>query len=120
MAKAVTAINRQVQALAAVINSPAVNGEVAVAVEPAEVSADLSRALKTGPVAISARRHGGATYVFAVRMEATQVKATFRVKGLRDGARVTVLGEERTLSARGDEFQEAFAAHGVHLYRIEP
>jgi hypothetical protein len=48
------------------------------------------------------------------------VKATFRVKGLRDGARVTVLGEERTLSARGGEFQDAFAAHSVHLYRIEP
>jgi hypothetical protein len=73
-----------------------------------------------GPVAVSVRRHGGATYVFAVRMEAAPVKATFRVRGLPDGARVTVLGEDRTLPARGGAFQDAFGAHGVHLYRIEP
>jgi hypothetical protein len=93
---------------------------VRVETTPATVSADLGRALKTGPVAVSARRQGGATYVFAVRMEGSPVKATFQVRGLPERARVTVLGEERSLECRGGRFEDNFTAHAVHLYRIEP
>jgi hypothetical protein len=120
MAKAVTAINRQVQELAAVINGPPVEGGVRVEAAPGAVSADLGKALKSGPVAAAARRHGGATYVFAVRMEAEPVKATFHVRGLAEGTRVTVLGEGRTLQSRAGAFEDGFAPHAVHLYRIGP
>ncbi len=119
MAKAVGAINRQVQSLAAAINGPVVAGEVRVEAEPATVSADLGKAMKTGPIALTVRRHGGATYVFAVRMEGAPAKATFHVRGLPDGARVTVLGEDRAIESRGGAFRDAFAGHAVHLYRID-
>src|SRR5262245_31055163 len=120
MCQAVAGINRQVRELAPVILSPAVDEAATVEATPPGVSPELGRALTTGPVAVAARRHGGATYVFAVRMEDTPVQATVRVRGLGDGARVQVLGEDRTLSSRGGAFDDAFAPYAVHLYRIGP
>ena len=118
MARAVTGINRQVQSLAAVINSPVVTGAVRVDAVPADVSPALARALETGPIALTVRRRQGATYVFAVRLEAAPVRATFHLPRLMEGDRVEVIGEERTLSARKGEFRDEFAANAVHLYRI--
>jgi hypothetical protein len=120
MAKAVAGINRQVQSLAAVLASPALAGEVRVETTPAAVAPEVSRVFATDPVAVTARRHGGATYVFAVRMEASPAQATVRVRGLPDGARVEVLGEDRALVPRGGAFQDTFGPYAVHLYRIAP
>jgi hypothetical protein len=120
MARAVAEVNRQVQDLAAVINSPPVEGDVRVETTPADVSPELKKAFETGPVAVSVRRHGGAAYVFAVRMEASPARATFRVRGLADGTRVEVLGQKRSLPSRGGAFEDDFAPHAVHLYRIGP
>jgi hypothetical protein len=120
MCQAVAGINRQVRELAPVILSPAVDGAASVEATPAGVSPELGRVLTTGPVAVTARRHGGATYVFAVRMEATPARATLRVRGLVEGARVAVLGEGRSLSSHGGAFDDAFGPYAVHLYRIGP
>ena len=70
------------------------------------------------PIAATVRRHGGATYVFAVRMEASPARATFGVKGIAEVAKVSVIGENRTLEARGGRFADEFGPHAVHLYRI--
>jgi hypothetical protein len=118
MARAVAGINRQVRELAPAILSPAVDGAVEVEAEPAGVSPELGRSLRTGPVAVAVRRHGGATYVLAVRMEPSPVRATFRVRGQPDGARVDVLGEGRTFPSRGGAFQDDFSSYAVHLYRL--
>ena len=68
MARAVKAINREVLGLAEVINSPRLTNAVKVTVDPAEVSPDMVRLLGSPGIAVSARKHQGATYLFAVRM----------------------------------------------------
>jgi hypothetical protein len=102
MLAAVTAINGQVQALASVLFSPAL---------PVTISSDESV-----PVAATARKHEGATYIFAVAMRAGKTPATFQVEGLAGQAEV--LGEDRTVPVRDGKLIDAFENWGVHLYRI--
>jgi len=102
----VTAINRQVQSLAAVINSPEA---------PDAVTATSSK--PSVPIAVTARRHGGGTYIFAVGMRGKVTTATFRLPGAA-GAAVEVLGEGRTLPVREGVFTDRFAPYAVHLYRV--
>ena len=64
------------------------------------------------------KKHRGATYVFAVRMEDKPATATFQMSGLSGKAKVEVLGENRTLSADNGQFRDEFGPHAVHLYRI--
>lgn len=97
--KAVTEINREVRELAPVIKSPA-----------AEAPAVKSAA----PVAVTARRHKDATYLFACAMSATATRASFSVKG----ASVDVLGESRTLKIENGAFEDAFGPYEARLYRI--
>jgi len=118
IAKAVGEINRQIHQLAAVLNSPTIEQGAAITTEPAEVAPDPGRSLRTGPVAIMVKKHQGATYLFAVRMEDRPAKATFRLAGLSGKAAVEVLGEQRSLPANDGRFEDAFAPYEVHLYRI--
>jgi hypothetical protein len=118
MAKGVGEINRQIHQLAAVLNSPTVEQGATITTEPAEVVPDPGRSLRTGPVAIMVKRHQGASYLFAVRMEDKPAKATFQLVGLSGRATVEVLGEQRTLPANDGRFEDAFAPYEVHLYKI--
>jgi hypothetical protein len=118
MARAVGAINRQIQGLAPVLNGPSIEGGVRVTCEPPDVSTELAAKLSSGPVAAMLKKHGGATFLFAVRMEDKPVAATFQVSGFPGRAKVEVLGENRTLSSDNGRFRDEFAPHAVHLYRI--
>ena len=91
MARAVGAINRQIHRLAAVINGPTIEHGATVTAEPAEVTPDPGRSMHMDPVAITIRKHEGATYLFAVRMEDKPAKATYQLKGLSGKATVEVL-----------------------------
>jgi len=71
------------------------------------------------PVEATARRHGGAVYVFAVGMRDGKATATFTVAGLKGKAKVEVIDEERTLEARDGVFRDAFGPWDVHLYKIK-
>jgi hypothetical protein len=107
MAEAVKAINAQIRELAPVLNSPTLkDGVKAVSLVP-EVLVDAM-----------AKRHGGATYVFAVSMRGSDAKATFTVAGLPPKAVAEVLGENRTIEVIGGKYEDAFEGYGVHLYRI--
>jgi len=101
MLAAVTAINQQVQALAPVLDAEA----VAVTVT-SEV-----------PVAAIARKHEGATYVFAVGMKDAKTRATLKVDGLESQAEA--LGEDRTVPIRRGAIEDDFEAWDVHLYRVK-
>jgi hypothetical protein len=103
----VTALNKQIQALAPVINSPDV---------PDGVIATSSVA--AAPVEAIAKRHGGATYVFAVAMRDAQSEATFQVAGLTGSTTAEVLGEDRQLKVENGQFRDTFRPWDVHLYRI--
>ncbi len=101
--KAVTEINRQIRELAPVLNSPA-------AADAAKVSTSSADA----PVALMAKRHGGATYLFAVAMRPVATTARFTIAGTR----AEVLGEGRMIPLKDGGFEDAFAPYEVRLYRV--
>ena len=107
MLQAVTRINRRIHELAAVLNGPTIASGAAVTSSSAEV-----------PVDILVKRHGGATYVFAVCMRDAAATATFTVPGLRKGATAEVLDEGRKVPVSAGRFQDRFGAYDVHLYKI--
>ena len=107
MLSAVTAINRQIIRLAPVLNSPTLKNAVSVSSEKEDV-----------PLAVMTKRHGGATYLFAVGMRNGRTNATFTVQGLAGEKNVEVLGENRTILSNNGVFKDKFEPWDVHLYRI--
>jgi hypothetical protein len=107
MLPAVTAINRQIHALAPVLNSSTV-------AEGASVSSSTSEV----PIATLVKRHGGATYLFAVGMRNAPATGKFTVPALSGKMTATVLGENRRISVRNGRFEDRFQAYDVHLYEI--
>lgn len=97
--KAVAEINRQVRELAPVLNGPTL---------------ELAAVKSASPVARMTKRHGDATYLFAVEMKGVATRASFALKG--SGAEA--LGESRTISLKDGSFEDAFGPYEVHLYRI--
>jgi hypothetical protein len=110
-AAALAAINARIRALAPVLNVPSVANGVEVASSAADV-----------PVDVMLKRHGGATYLFAVAMRGTATRATFTLRALPAHAAVEVLDETRqlavTTTAGGVAFSDDFPGYGVHLYRV--
>ena len=107
MVAAVTKINRRVHALAPVLNSPTIAGGAAV-----------TSSSPDAPVGVMVKRHGGATYLFAVCMRGAAATASFTVAAPRPKASAEVLGEGRKLPLTGGAFQDTFKPYDVHLYRI--
>lgn len=107
MLAAVTALNRQIHALAPVLNSPTLAGV-------AEVKSSAADA----PIACMAKRLDGATYLFAAGMRDRAARGQFTVTGLPARASAEVLGEGRTIPVLNGRFEDDFPPHGVHLYRI--
>jgi len=107
MLAGVTALNRQIQQLAPVLNRSAVVDAVTVSTDNPDV-----------PVASAARRHGDALFVFAVGMREGRATATFRLKAAREAVAIEVIDEQRTVALEDGAFRDAFAPWDVHLYRI--
>lgn len=103
MAAAVTALNKQIIALAPVLNSPTVNDGPVVNSSNADV-----------PIATMVKRHGGATYIFAVAMRDGATTGSFAVHG----AIAEVIGESRNIRIHDGKFQDDFKPYDVHLYRV--
>ena len=107
MLAAVTAINSRVRALAPVLNSPTVDS-----------SGPVSRTNTAVPVDAIVKRHGGSYYLFSVAMRGDTTSATFRLPDTTISGTAEVLDESRSLTVTAGRFTDAFAAWGVHLYRI--
>lgn len=107
MTAAVTAVNKQIQELAPVLNSETVNGLVRVESAVVEV-----------PVEAMVKRRGNDLYVFAVAMRSGETNATVTMPDGLKARSVEVLGENRTLVVQDGQFQDAFKAWDVHLYRV--
>lgn len=107
MLDGVTALNRQILRLAPVLNSPTLTNAVTVTPANPEV-----------PIAAMVKRHGSATYLFAVAMRPGTTTATFTVRNLAGRRTVEVLDENRTLTAEDGVFSDGFGLWAVHLYRI--
>lgn len=67
-------------------------------------------------IAVMARRHAGASYVFAVEMSGQAATGHFSLPAKTQ--RVEALGENRTLAAKGGAWSDEFHPYQVHLYRI--
>jgi len=120
MSRSVGAINRQLQGLAEVINSPSLTKAATVTASPAEVSPDMAQLLGPQGIAMAVKKHQGATYLFTVRMEASSAKGKFRLAGMSGTATVRVIGENRTIRLREGRFEDDFAPHAVHWYQVVP
>jgi len=107
MLSEVTVINRQIIRLAPVLNSPTLKKTVSVSSENEDV-----------PVAVMAKRHEDATYLFAVGMRDGRTNATVKVAGLIGEITVEVLGENRTKISKDGVFKDKFEPWDVHIYRI--
>ena len=106
MLAAVTALNRQITELAPVLNGPTIRDAGTVESDNPEV-----------PVALMAKQHKGATYLFAVGMRDGATMAKFRLGETR-GERVEVLGENRMIAVRNGSFSDRLDPWDVHLYRL--
>jgi hypothetical protein len=96
-------INAEIGQLAPVLNGETLAGRV-------QINAPVD-------IATLAKRHGGATYVFAVNMEKRPAKATLVLPG-KSGTQATVLGEDRVVALRHGALEDDFAPYGVRLYRV--
>ena len=102
----VTALNRQIQELAPVLNS----GTITNAVEVRSSAKDV-------PISSMMKRYGGAIHLFAVNMRNEATHGTFKMHDAGPDKAVEVLHETRKLMAKGGEFADDFAPYAVHLYR---
>jgi hypothetical protein len=107
MLAAVTAINRQIHDLAAVLNSPTVTDGGTVRSSDPKV-----------PIDLMVKQRPDATYLFAVGMRNQPARGSFAIRGLPAEATAQVLGEDRRLTIRDGQFADDFAAYGVHVYKI--
>ena len=83
--------------LAPVINAATVKNLVTVA-----------SATEAVPIKAIAKRHDGAIYIFAAAMRDGSSSAVISVDGLKAGATVEVIGENRTLTAAAGSFADRF------------
>lgn len=104
MRAGLTALNREIQGLAPVLNEPSAPSAASMASSPAGA-----------PISLMAKRHGGAVYLFAVSLRPTAAAADFTVPG---GAEAEVLGEGRRIALTDGRFHDDFAGYAVHLYRV--
>lgn len=102
----VTRINKQIQELAPVLNTP-----------PSDRPATVDCSNAAVPVATMTKTIGSTVYVFAVAMRQGSTKAVFSVPGMDVGT-VNVLGENRTLPLAGGRFEDSFNDWDVHLYTV--
>jgi hypothetical protein len=108
MLSAVTAINHQITELAPVLNGPTIEG-----------AANVSSSNEAVPVAMMAKKHDGATYLFAVGMRDDKTTATFTLQHAESVNTVEVIGENRTINVKDGVFKDNFDAWDVHLYKTK-
>jgi hypothetical protein len=106
MTREVAAINRQIQELAPVLNSPDLTGTGSVSSSSAGI-----------PIDFVVKQHAGATYLFAVSMREGETTGTFTLPDAGDGE-IEVLDENRTIRAKDGKWDDRFRDYQVHLYRL--
>jgi hypothetical protein len=104
-AQAVKEINARIRQLAPVLNSPTLSDVVKV--EPRN---------KDAPIAVLAKRHEGALYLFAANTRNTPTPVNFALSTAAQ--KIEVLDENRSLTAADGKFQDTFEGYAVHLYRL--
>jgi hypothetical protein len=108
MVAAVTALNQEIKSLAPELNSASIPNLVGV------TSSDTA-----APIDSMVKVNGTTLYVFAAIARNGTATGSFEIEGMTGSAVATVVSEGRTLDVAGGKFSDAFAANGVHIYRID-
>jgi len=66
------------------------------------------------------KRCGGHVYLFAANTFYEERAAAFQADAFKGAQTLRVLGEDRTVELTDGGFEDAFAAHAVHLYTTDP
>jgi hypothetical protein len=113
MLAGVTSINRQIQELAPVLNSPSVTNGVIVTAQ-----GETTGTLTASPaVASMCKQRGGSVYLFTVNMTDQPVRASFALTQAPADTTVQLLDESRRLPLHQGAFSDEFKPYQVHLYR---
>jgi hypothetical protein len=105
MISAMKEVNFQVQSLARVLNSPTTKG-----------FATVESSNNGVPIDIMTKNQGKENYIFAVAMRPGSTSATFKIK---EGKKVEVIGENRTIKVKNGKFSDDFLDYAVHLYKVK-
>jgi hypothetical protein len=114
MMKAVTKINGEIRELAPVLNSPSMNND-AVRVE----TATKPDAAAAKPIAVMMKEREKRRYLFAVNLTDAPAKGSFTVAEFSGQHRVTVQGEDRSLTMNDGKFVDQFEPYAVHRYEFD-
>lgn len=112
MVAAVTAINREIQEWAPVLNQPTVREGLQVTSSQSDV-----------PIAVMEKRTTRESHVFAVNLSNRPSQVVFTRTNAPDGTgsklavAIQVVGEGRRLESSGTGFADEFSAYAVHHYR---
>lgn len=108
MVTAVTALNQEIKSLAPELNSASLPNLVTV------VSSNTA-----APIDLLVKANGTTLYVLSAISRAGTTMGSFTVAGMTGNAVATVVGENRTVDVTAGQFTDAFAANGVHIYKID-
>jgi hypothetical protein len=108
MVSAVTVLNQQIKALAPELNSGSI---------PNLVSVTSSSA--SAPVDTMVKANGTSIYVFSAIARTGTATASYTINGMTGNAVASVVGENRSVNVTAGKFSDAFAANGVHIYKID-
>jgi hypothetical protein len=103
MRDAITAINRDIVALAPALLDASGTGIVG----------------PSSPIRVGVRRHNGAVYVIAVNQSTRPVTGRLAVPALGDRT-LRVFGENRTVTSQLSQIVDSFGPLGVHIYVAPP
>jgi hypothetical protein len=108
MVTAVTALNQQVKSLAPELNSASIPNLVTV-----------TSSNTAAPVDTMVKANGTSLYVFSAISRAGTATASYAINGMTGNGVANAVGENRTINIVAGKFSDAFAANGVHIYRID-
>lgn len=112
LAESMARLNAEVQGL-----SRAILGRDVGAVASVTLTGPGERAAASENLAVTSRRMGCATYVFAASLSRTPFRATIKLDAVGAPDGVDVLNEQRTLAVSESGFSDDFGPYAVHLYR---
>lgn len=107
MSAAISKINKRVQSLAKVLNTP-----------PKKKGASLKPSNKKTRLKWTTRLLGSKLYLFAANISSQPSKVAISIRGSRGTRQATVLDENRQLVLRFGRAYDQFGPYEVHLYEI--
>jgi hypothetical protein len=108
MVSAVTALDQEILSLAPELNSATLMGLLTA-----------TSSSSSTPIDTMVKANGTSLYIFAAVSRAGSAMGSFSITGMTGNATAQVVGENRTVVITAGQFRDAFAANGVHVYKLD-